>query len=159
MIIRKFKTSSDHLHSCNSQHQFTKQLLIHTTWEPNSCKCNYIPYKWPSNWVNWVITPVSEVITLLITGFWGEPRKKSRALLSIRLFNIGIQKIMVYYNQSPHNLLGFHGPLYLPKQPALGPWALGPLLSWRFSFTPQRFLVGGFNPSEKILVKMGIFPK
>ena len=28
----------------------------------------YNPYKWPYNWVNGVITPISGVITLLITG-------------------------------------------------------------------------------------------
>ena len=29
---------------------------------------SYNPYKWPYNWVTGVITPISGVITLLITG-------------------------------------------------------------------------------------------
>ena len=35
---------------------------------PTSYKWNYNPYKWPYKWVTGVITPISGVITLLITG-------------------------------------------------------------------------------------------
>ena len=35
---------------------------------PSSYKWSYNPYNWPYNWVTGVITPISEVITLLITG-------------------------------------------------------------------------------------------
>ena len=41
---------------------------IHTRWAPTSYKWSYNPYKWPYKWVTGVITPISEVITLLITG-------------------------------------------------------------------------------------------
>ena len=37
-------------------------------WAPTSYKWSYNPYKWPYKWVTGVITPISEVITLLITG-------------------------------------------------------------------------------------------
>ena len=37
-------------------------------WAPTSYKWSYSPYKWPYKWVTGVITPISGVITLLITG-------------------------------------------------------------------------------------------
>ena len=37
-------------------------------WAPTSYKWSYKPYKWPYNWVTGVITPISGVITILITG-------------------------------------------------------------------------------------------
>ena len=39
-----------------------------TRWAPTSYKWSYKPYKWPYNWVTGVITPISGVITILITG-------------------------------------------------------------------------------------------
>ncbi len=39
-----------------------------TRWAPTSYKWSCNPYKWPYKWVTGVITPISEVITLLITG-------------------------------------------------------------------------------------------
>ena len=42
--------------------------LLLTRSAPTSCKLGYNPYKWPYKLVTGVITPISEVITLLITG-------------------------------------------------------------------------------------------
>ena len=39
-----------------------------TRWAPTSYKWSYKPYKWPYNWVTGVITPISGLITILITG-------------------------------------------------------------------------------------------
>ncbi len=39
-----------------------------TRWAPTSYKWSYNPYKWPYNWVTGVITPISGLITILITG-------------------------------------------------------------------------------------------
>ncbi len=39
-----------------------------TRWAPTSYNWSYNPYKWPYNWVTGVITPISGVITILITG-------------------------------------------------------------------------------------------
>ena len=41
---------------------------ICTRWAPTSYKWSYNPYKWPYNWVTGVITPISGLITILITG-------------------------------------------------------------------------------------------
>ena len=43
-------------------------LAIATRWAPTSYKWSYNPYKWPYKWVTGVITPISGVITILITG-------------------------------------------------------------------------------------------
>ena len=44
-------------------------------WAPTSYKWSYNPYKWPYIWVTGVITPISGLITILITGrgptLWG----------------------------------------------------------------------------------------
>ena len=40
-----------------------------TRWAPTSYKWSYNPYKWCYKWVTEVITPISGVITQLITGF------------------------------------------------------------------------------------------
>ena len=44
---------------------------------PTSYKWSYNPYKWPYNWVTGVITPISGLITILITGrgptLWDAP--------------------------------------------------------------------------------------
>ena len=48
--------------------QYSKCIYIYTRWAPTSYKWSYNPYKWPYKWVTGVITPISEVITLLITG-------------------------------------------------------------------------------------------
>ena len=37
-------------------------------WPPTTYKWSYNQYKWPYKWVTGVITPISGVITLLITG-------------------------------------------------------------------------------------------
>ena len=42
-------------------------------WAPIDYKWSYNPYKWPYKWVTGVITPISGVITLLITGDRGPP--------------------------------------------------------------------------------------
>ena len=39
-----------------------------TRWAPTSYKWSYKPYKWPYHWVTGVISPISGVITILITG-------------------------------------------------------------------------------------------
>ena len=43
-------------------------VLFHARWAPTSYKWSYNPYKWPYNWVTGVITPISGLITILITG-------------------------------------------------------------------------------------------
>ena len=40
----------------------------YTRWAPTNYKWSYNPYKWPYKWITGVITPISGVITLLITG-------------------------------------------------------------------------------------------
>ena len=46
-----------------------RQMIHHITrWAPTSYKWSYNPYKWPYNWVTGVITPISGLITILITG-------------------------------------------------------------------------------------------
>ena len=46
----------------------TSQLQSSTRWAPTSYKWSCNPYKWPYKWVTGVITPISGVITILITG-------------------------------------------------------------------------------------------
>ena len=50
------------------RHQKRDQHISHTSWAPTSYKWSYNPYKWPYNWVTGVITPISGLITILITG-------------------------------------------------------------------------------------------
>ena len=41
---------------------------VHARWASSSYKWSYNPYKWPYEWVTGVVTPISGVITLLMTG-------------------------------------------------------------------------------------------
>ena len=43
-------------------------LCIFTRWAPTNYKWSYNPYKWTYNWVTGVITPISGLITILITA-------------------------------------------------------------------------------------------
>ena len=44
------------------------RMVQPTRWAPTSYKWSYNPYKWPYNWVTGAITPISGLITILITG-------------------------------------------------------------------------------------------
>ena len=48
--------------------KWAENIWVTARWAPTSYKWSYNLYKWPYNWVTGVITPISGLITILITG-------------------------------------------------------------------------------------------